>query len=449
MAKRVNEVRLGMLVGQRNYRALRDELSQMNAVDVAQFISALPEEQATVAFRTLAKEQAMEVFAELESETQQVIIEEVTDTQLSLLMEELAVDDAVDMLEEMPAAVVKRVLKNATSETRKLLNEFLRYPEYSAGSIMTAEFTDLRIDMTVEDAIKRIRRIGEDRETIYTCYVMDDTRHLLGVVTVKDLLLAHDTQTVEEIMEPEVISVTTTTDQEEAAKLMAKYGFISLPVVDAENRLVGIVTVDDALDVIQEEATEDFEKMAAMAPSEKSYLKTSVVSMFSNRIVWLLILMAGAITTSIVLNRYEVAFSAIPLLVTFIPMLTDTGGNAGSQSSTLVIRGMALGEIVPKDVVSILWKEVRVSLVVAIPLAAVNYVRILITYPESALVGLTVSLAMICTVILANTAGGILPIIAKVLRLDPAVMATPLISTLVDACSLVIYFTIATMLLPL
>ncbi|MDL2253185.1 magnesium transporter [Ruminococcaceae bacterium OttesenSCG-928-I18] len=449
LAKKVNEAKLGLLTGQRNYRALRAALAELNDIDVAHFLEDLPEEQQPLVFRTLEKDQAMEVFAELEAETQQRIIERITDRELSALMEDLSVDDAVDMLEEMPATLVKRVLQNASPETRVLINQFLRYPENSAGSIMTAEFTDLRRTMTVEDAIKRIRRVGEDRETIYTCYVMDDQRHLDGVVTVKDLLLAQDGEKVEDLMEPDVISVQTTSDQEAAVRLMAEYGLISLPVVDRENRLVGIVTVDDAVDVLQEEATEDFEKMAAMVPSDKPYLKSGVLSLAKNRILWLLILMVSSMLTGAILGRYEAAFEVIPLLVTFIPMLTGTGGNAGSQSSAMVIRGMSLGEIHSRDLGAVLFKEVRVSLMVAVPLALVNYLRILIMYEDSAMVGLVVSLAMVCTVTLANSLGGILPILAKLLRIDPALMAAPLITTIVDACSLLIYFGIAVSLLPL
>ncbi|NLW80040.1 MAG: magnesium transporter [Ruminococcaceae bacterium] len=449
MANKLNEARLGILVGQRNYRALRAALADLNPVDVAQFIEDLPEEQGLLTFRTLAKEQAMDVFAELGSDTQQAIVEAISDRELGQLMEELSVDDAVDMLEEMPAALVRRVLRQAQPATRKLLNQFLRYPENSAGSIMTAEFTDLRRDMTVEDAIKRIRRIGEDRETIYTCYVMDDTRHLVGVVTVKDLLLAHDGALVADLMEPDIIAVATTTDQEEAVQLMAKYDFISLPVVDAENRLVGIVTVDDAVDVIQEEATEDFEKMAAMAPSEKPYLKTGVFTLARNRIIWLLVLMISGIITGGIVAGFEEALAALPLLVTFMPMLTDTGGNAGSQSSTMVIRGMALKEILLPDFLRVIWKEARVSLIVGIPLAAVNMARVMLFNPGQTMVALVISLAMIATVLMANIIGGALPMLAKLCRIDPATMAAPLVTTIVDALSLLIFFSLSVAMLAL
>ncbi|MGD9560417.1 MAG: magnesium transporter, partial [Oscillospiraceae bacterium] len=319
----------------------------------------------------------------------------------------------------------------------------------SAGSIITAEFSDLRRDMTVGDANKRIRRTGEGRETIYTCYVIDETRRLDGVVTVKDLLLAGDSDMVADLMETDVISVFTGDDQEAAAQLMVKYSFIALPVVDTEMRLVGIVTVDDAVDVIQEEATEDFEKMAAMAPSEKPYLKTGVFSMAKNRFLWLLVLMVSGMVTGGILGGFEAAFTALPLLVTSIPMLTDTGGNAGSQSSTLVIRGMALGEIRPADWLRVVWKEARVSLLVGVPLALVNVARIALFNPGQAMVGVVVSLAMMATVLLANALGGVLPMVAKACRVDPAIMAAPLITTIVDACSLIIYFGIAMALLQL
>ncbi|MBC8545954.1 magnesium transporter [Clostridiaceae bacterium NSJ-31] len=440
---------LEALLDTKNYRALREVLSDTNEVDVALFIEELPVEKAVVTFRTLPKDMAADVFANLSSETQEVIIGSITDRELAVILDDLHTDDAVDMLEEMPANVVKRVLRNATPDDRALINQFLQYPENSAGSIMTAEFTDLRRDMTVEDAIKHIRRTGEDRETIYTCYVIDEQRKLDGVVTVKDLLLAHDECALDTIMDTDIISVKTTEDREEVARLFSKYDLLSMPVVDHENRLVGIVTVDDAVDVMEQEATEDFEKMAAMLPSERPYLKTGVFSLAKNRILWLLVLMISGMITGGILGRYEAAFAAMPLLVTFIPMLTDTGGNAGSQSSTLVIRGMAVAEIQPHDLLSVLWKELRVSVVVGAVLAAVNYVRLIITYPGNEAVALTVALALFATVVMAKTIGGILPIVAKLFRADPAIMAAPLITTIVDAFSLVIYFSIATRLLAI
>ena len=435
------------MIKNKDYRSLRAAFADMNEVDLAQFIETLPIDQAILAFRTLPKEVEMDVFAEMDPYTQQNIIASISDKEVASLIDELWVDDAVDMLEEMPATLVKKVLRNSSPETRKLINQFLRYPEDSAGSIMTAEFTDLRLDMTVEDAIKRIRRIGENRETIYTCYVIDETRVLDGVVTVKDLFLAHDTDLVADLMKPDIITVQTYTNQQEAAMLMAKYDLISLPVVDAEHRLVGIVTVDDAVDVIREEDTEDMQMMAAMSPSERPYLRTSVFQLAKNRLPWLLVLMISGMVTGSILGHYEPIYSAIPLLVSFIPMLTGTGGNAGSQSSTMVIRGMALGEIKTKDIVLVLWKEARVSIVVGIVLAIVNYIRLVLTHPGSGLIPLVVSLALVGAIILAKVIGGVLPILAKACKVDPALMAAPLITTIVDALALVIYFNIARLLL--
>lgn len=441
--------KLEELISTRNYRELRVKLAEMNEVNIALFIEELPVEKATVAFRTLPKGLAADVFANLSSDTQEYIIGSINDQELAVIVEDLFVDDAVDMLEELPASVVKRVLKNATPDTRALINQFLQYPENSAGSIMTAEFTDLRRNMTVEDAIKHIRRTGEDRETVYTCYVIDDRRILDGVVTVKDLLLSEDDCSIENIMNTNFVSVTTLEDREEVAKLFAKYDLLSIPVVDHEGRLVGIVTVDDAVDVMEQEATEDFEKMAAMIPSEKPYLKTGVFVLAKNRIMWLLVLMISGMITGSILGKYEAAFAAMPMLVTFIPMLTDTGGNAGSQSSTLVIRGMAVSEISTKDLVAVMWKELRVSMLVGIVLSAVNFVRLVVTYPGNELIALTVALSLFATVVIAKTIGGALPIIAKLFKADPAIMAAPLITTIVDAFSLIIYFSVAEKLLHL
>lgn len=449
MEKEYNIELFSRLLECRDYRGLRAALAEENAVDIADFIGCFPEEKATVAFRTLTKELAADVFSNLLPDMQQVIVESVNDTELSEIVEDLFVDDAVDMLEEMPANVVKRVLKNATPETRTLINQFLKYPENSAGSIMTAEFIDLRKNMTVSGAIKRIRRSGADSEMIYTCYVIDDSRLLEGVVTVKDLLLSADEQLIETIMERDVITAQTTEDREEAAKRMMRYDLLAMPVVDHENRLVGMVTVDDVMDVIEEEATEDFEKMAAMLPSERPYLKTGAISLAKNRIVWLLVLMISGMITGGILGRYEAAFAAMPLLVTFIPMLTDTGGNAGSQSSTLIIRGMAVGEIHTKDLARVLWKELRVSLLVGLVLSVINYIRLVITYPGNEKIALTVAIALFATVVIAKTVGGILPMAARMLKADPAIMAAPLITTIVDAFALVIYFSVAQALLGL
>ena len=449
MEKMMNVQALLELLERRDLHALRAALLEENEVDIAEFLEELPQDKIVVVFRALPKEMAAEVFSNLEADTQQVIIQSATDQEVSAIVEELYVDDAVDMLEELPANVVKRVLKAARPDTRKLINQFLNYPDNSVGSIMTAEFTDLKQSMTVSQAIAHIRRTGENSESVYTCYVTDAGRRLEGVLTIKELLLAQDEQLIADLMETDVITAETTEDQEEAVARMMKYDFISLPVVDKEGRLVGIVTVDDVMDVMEEEATEDFEKMAAMAPSEKPYLKTSVLTLAKHRILWLLVLMISGMITGGILGQYEAAFAAMPLLVTFIPMLTDTGGNAGSQSSTLVIRGMAVGEIQLKDFAKVFWKELRVSMLVGVVLSAVNFVRLIITYPGNYMVALTVALALFVTVMLAKTVGGVLPMAAKLCHADPAIMAAPLITTIVDAISLVVYFRIACALLPI
>ncbi len=440
---------LMQLLEERRFAALRDALQEENEIDISDFLESLDAEEAAVVFRMLKKEMAAEVFSNLSADTQKVIVDSITDQEIVGIIEDLYVDDAVDALEELPANVVKRILKNAKPETRNLINQFLKYEENTAGSIMTAEFVDLKRGMTVAEAIAHIRRTGEDRETIYTCYVTGPSRVLEGVVTVKELLLSRDDQRIEEIMDDDVICVTTTEDREEVARTLAKYNLLSLPVVDQENRLVGIVTIDDAVEVMEQEATEDFEKMAAMSPSERPYLKTGVFTMARKRFMWLLVLMVSGMITGGILGQYEAAFASMPLLVTFIPMLTDTGGNAGSQSSTLVIRGMALSEISTKDLFAVMWKEIRVSLIVGIGLGAVNFVRLILTYPGNEMVALTVTLALVATVLIAKTIGGVLPILAKFLRADPAIMAAPLITTIVDALSLIIYFTIASHLLPI
>ena len=432
------------------YRSLREAFQDMNEVDIAQFITDLEsEEEAVISFRCLNKEQAAEVFSNLESDVQESIINAINDKELQEIMDELFVDDAVDMLEELPANVVKRVLRNTAPEDRKILNQFLQYPENSAGSIMTAEFIDLKDDMTVEDAIKRIRRTADEKETIYTCYVLDASRHLSGVVTVKHLLLSQDDDLIRDIMDDDVLKVITTDDQEEVAYLFSKYDLLSIPVVDKENRLVGIITVDDAVDVIEEEATEDFEKMAAMLPSEKPYLKMDVLTLFRNRIPWLLILMISGTVTGSILGKFEHAFLAFPLLVTCIPMLTDTGGNAGNQTSTTVIRGMAVKDIEPEDLFKVMWKELRVAMLCGGALSLVNFGRMMLLYHKHTLESFTVSIAIFATVILANIVASLLPIGAKVLKLDPALVASPMLTTIVDAIALITYFMIAKALLPI
>lgn len=431
------------LLEERKYRQLKEELIKRNEADIAAFLMELDEEKTLLVFRMLPKDLATDVFAFLDVEVQHQIIDRINDSELKQIMEDLYVDDAVDMLEELPATVVKRILQNVTPDTRALMNEFLQYPENSAGSIMTAEYVGLRSSMTVADAFSYIRTHGVDKETIYTCYVMDSKRKLEGVVTVKDLLMHSYETLVGDIMDTNVITATTLEDQEEVAEDFNKYDLLSIPVVDKEDRLVGIVTVDDIVDVMEQEATEDFEKMAAMAPSEKPYLKTGVFQLAKNRIVWLLVLMISSMLTGGILAQYENAFAVIPLLVTFIPMLTDTGGNAGSQSSTLIIRGMAVNEIETSDIFRVIWKELRVGMLVGAILGLVNFIRLILMYPGQKMLCLTVVLSLFCTVVLAKTIGCILPILAKKCKMDPAIMAAPLITTIVDAFSLIIYFQLA------
>lgn len=449
MKENFNKDLLLKLVESREFRGLKELLVEMNEADIASFIEDLDSDKMVVVFRMLTKELATDVFSCLEVEEQQHIINSITDSELGNIIDDLFVDDAVDMLEELPANVVKRVLQNAGSDTRDLINQFLQYPENSAGSIMTAEYVGLKKSMTVEQAFAYIRQHGVDKETIYTCYVMDQKRRLEGVVTVKDLLMNPYPTVIGDIMDTRIIKAVTTEDQEDVVESFHKYDLLSLPVVDHENRLVGIVTVDDIVEVMRQEATEDFEKMAAMKPSEKPYLKTGVFQLAKNRILWLMILMVSSMITGGILGKYENAFAVVPLLVTFIPMLTDTGGNAGSQSSTLIIRGMAVGEVVPKDIFRVLWKELRVGTLVGAVLGLMNYIRLIIMFPGNEMVCLTVVISLFVTVVLAKTIGGMLPIVAKVLHLDPAIMAAPLITTIVDAFSLVLYFQLACRLLDL
>lgn len=452
MSEKMDEVQyidhLTRLLNERDYPSLMNELRDDNEVDIALFVETLPYDETAFVFRMLPKEICAEVFAHLESDTQRRVIEAFTDEETTNMLDQLFVDDAVDFLEEMPANMVSRLLRLTNPDKRRIINRYLQYPEDSAGSIMTAEYTRLKRDMTVAQAITHLRTFGEDRETIYTCYVTDDQRFLEGVISVKAILLANDHEKIGDIMEPDVISVHTGMDREETVRLFHKYNFLAIPVVDLENRLVGIVTIDDAVDVMQEETTEDFEKMAAMAPSEKPYLKTSFWEHGLHRIPWLFILMVSGMINGQILEKNEAAFLAYPLLVSFIPMLTDTGGNVGSQSSTLMIRGMTLGEIKFSDFFKVVFKESATSLLMGIALSAVNFLRVYLVYKDftSALV---LALAMIATIFMASILGGILPLIAKKLKIDPAIMAAPLITTIVDAAALIIYFLIATSLLPM
>ncbi len=440
----------------RDFTRLRSALHEMNPADIAIAMEEIPKKDLPVVFRILSKETASEVFVLMESDMQQLLIEAFSDKELKDVMEELFMDDAVDIIDEMPAIVAKRIIRQADADTRKLINQLLAYPDDSAGSIMTTEYIDLKKDMTVDEAIQRIRRTGVDKETIYTCYVIDKGRHLEGIVSVKDLLLDRKNSIISELMDENFISANTLDDREEVAEKFRKYDLMALPVVDKENRLVGIVTVDDAIDVILEEATEDIEKMAAILPSEKSYFKTNVFSTFKARIPWLLLLMISATFTGAIISSFEAKLTAVPALIAFIPMLMDTAGNCGSQSSVTVIRSISLGDIQFKDIFKVIWKELRVALLCSIVLMGVNYLKLMIVdnwilgnfHTEKQMLQiLVVCLTQFFTVIVAKVVGCILPILAKRLGFDPAVMASPFITTIVDAISLMIYFGIAILLL--
>ena len=431
------------LLDEKKFNKLKTELKEVNAADIPALLEDLDKEEVVKLFRILSKEQAGEAFSYMEPYMKEKLIQDLTDTELKNIMDELFMDDTVDLVEEMPSNVVKRILKAVNKEDRKIINELLQYPEDSAGSIMTTEFVDLKESMTVKQALQRIRDIGINSETIYNCYVLDKNRILLGIVNIKEILIAKPETLIKDLMKTNIISVNTLDDQEEVTKLFDKYDYFALPVVDNENRLVGIVTVDDAINVLQDEVAEDFEKMAAINPSEESYFKTSVFKHAENRIVWLLILMLSAAITGAIITQYEQAFAAVPLLVAFIPMIMGTGGNCGSQSSTLIIRGLATDEIKLNDVFKALWKEIRVSLIVGIVLAIVNGIRILLQYKDMQL-AIVIGLTLIATVILAKALGCLLPMLAKKLKLDPAIMASPLITTLVDIFSILVYFQIAT-----
>ena len=456
MAERYEIVEKALLkmLEEKKYAALRDILLVMNPSDIAALFDGLEGGRIPLLFRLLPKEMAAETFVEMEPEAQELLIRSFSDNELKEIVDELFVDDAADLVEEMPANVVKRILKQASPEMRRSINQILRYPEYSAGSIMTTEYVSLRPTMTVEEAILRIRRQGVDKETIYTCYVTRD-RHLLGLVTVKDLLLAEDDETkIEDIMLTNLISVTTHTDQEEVGRMFSKYNFLALPVVDKENRMVGIVTFDDAMDVIEEEVTEDMELMGGMLPSEKTYLRSSTFELFKNRIPWLMLLMVSATFTGLIITAFEGALAAQVALTAFIPMLMGTGGNSGSQSSVTVIRALSLEELDLSDIWRVIWKELRTALMCGIALAIVCFAKIwlvdkLLMGNESItlMIDMVVCLALLVTVVFAKVVGGTLPLLAKALKLDPAVMASPFITTIVDALSLLVYFLFARTLL--
>ena len=456
MAERFEMMEKALLkmLEEKKYAPLREMLCTLNPSDVAGLFADLEESKIPLAFRLLPKELAAEAFVEMEPDAQELLIRGFSDNELKEIVDELYVDDAADLVEEMPANVVKRILKQADPEMRKSINQILRYPENSAGSLMTTEYVALRPEMTVEEAILRIRRQGVDKETIYTCYVTQG-RKLIGMVTVKDLLLADDDETkVEDIMLTNLISVTTHTDQEEVVRFFDRYNFLALPVVDGENRLVGIVTVDDAMDVMVDEATEDMEIMGGMLPSEKTYMKSSVFELFKNRIPWLMLLMVSATFTGLIITAFEGALAAQVALTAFIPMLMGTGGNSGAQSSVTIIRALSLGEVKFSDLGSVIWKEMRTAILCGVALAVVCFVKIWlvdgllmgnedITFLVNAVVCLTLAVTVVC----AKFVGCVLPMVAKVLGLDPAVMASPFISTIVDALSLLVYFLFANMLL--
>ena len=438
------------LLKNKKYSELKLALNDASPVDVAILLSEMTKEDLLLTFRLLSKDLAAETFVEMDSDKQEILIGAFTDKELKAVVDELYVDDAVDIIEEMPANVVKRILKHTDPETRKDINEILKYPKDSAGSIMTTEYVSLKKDMTVFEAFEKIRKTGIDKETIYTCYVTNKNRKLLGIVTAKDLMLSQKDAVLADIMKTNIIYSTTLEDKELVAKKFEKYDFLALPVVDKETRLVGIITVDDAVDVIQEENTEDFAKMAAIQPSEDTYFKTPIWQHSKNRIVWLLFLMLSATITGAIITKYEEAFAAIPLLVAFIPMIMGTGGNCGAQSSTMIIRGLALDEIKIKDILKVTFKEMGIAVIIGAILAVVNAIRMRIQYGNDALaldLAYVVGLTLLLTVMIAKILGGTLPILAKVCHIDPALMASPIITTIVDIVSVMIYFGIATALL--
>lgn len=437
------------LIRDKNYLAIRKILNELNTVEISDLMDELDDAEIIIVFRLLPKDEAADVFAYLTSDQQEHIIDKITDVEMASIIEELAFDDMIDIIEEMPSNVVKKILKNTKAEERPLINQFLNYPDYSAGSIMTIEYVDLKKSMSVSDAILRIRKTGIDKETINTCYVTDSERHLEGIVSLRTLITSDDSVIVDDIMTTNYISVQATDDQEEVAMVFKKYDLSAIPVLDAEGRLVGIITFDDIMDVIDQENTEDFHKMAGISPSEDSYLESGIFTMAKQRILWLTVLMISATFTGRIIQRYEEVLQSVVLLAAFIPMLMDTGGNAGSQSSTMVIRSLALGDITPKDVFKVVRKELSISLLVGGALALLNFARLLLIEKVPYAIALTVTLTLFLTVVLAKAVGSTLPIIAKIVKVDPAVMASPLITTIVDAVALMVYFQLAHILLAL
>ncbi|MBR0426917.1 MAG: magnesium transporter [Clostridia bacterium] len=442
------------LVKSRRIAQLRELLESVNSADFPSLFEELDDEDMVVIFRLLPKDKASDVFVELDPDLQEKLINNFTDKELKVVVDDLFMDDTVDLIEEMPSNVVKRILKNIKASDRKIINELLKFPEDSAGSIMTTEMVELKENMTVDRAFQIIKDTGIDKETIYICYVVDSSRKLIGTVAIKDLLVSERDVLIKDILEENVISVLTTEDKEAVAKMFDKYNFMAMPVVDKEDRLVGIVTIDDAIDVMQDENTEDFEKMAAMTPTEDTYFKTSVFRHAKNRIVWLLFLMLSSTFTGLLLEKFQSAIAAVPLLVAFIPTIMDTGGNCGSQSSTLIIRGLALDEIKLSDIFKAIWKEIRVSLMIGGALAIVTGLRIFLQYDgihndQSIKIAFIVGVTLMATAMIAEIMGCVLPMLAKRLKLDPAIMASPLITTVVDLCSMLVFFSIATAVMGL
>jgi len=439
--------RILALIEQGKYADIRKELIEMNVVDIAQLFEEIDRQKLLVIFRILPKDIASDVFAYIPNELQKYIVESISDKEIKSIIDELFLDDTIAFLEEMPSNIVKKVLKNTDEETRKLINQFLNYPENSAGSIMTIEFVDLKKEMTVKEALQHIKETGVDKETIDNCYVIDNNRILEGVISIRKLILSEDSALIKDLMQKDAVYINTHDDQEKMASLFKKYDLLSMPVVDNERRLVGIVTIDDVIDVIEQANTEDIQKMAAMQPSEEKYLKTNALVLAKHRIIWLLILMISATFTGKIIRKFDDVLQTVVVLASFIPMIMDTGGNSGSQSSALVIRGLALGEIRLKDAFRVLWKEIQVGCLVGLTLSTVNFLRIYFLEKTDFMVSLTVSITLLLTVILAKIVGGILPILAKKCKLDPAIMAGPLITTVVDAVALTIYFSTAVWLL--
>lgn len=443
----MDETKILELIENKQYIQLKKQLSEINEVDVAEVLDPLDPNTTLLIFRMLPKDLAVDVFAHFSVDQQREILNAITDKELEHILDELFFDDMIDMIEEMPANVVNKILQSSSQDERKLINQFLKYPVDSAGSIMTIEYVELRKNMTVKKALEHIKEIGLNRETVYTCYVTNRNRVLEGIVSLRSLVTSEADIIIEELMEPDIIFVNTHDDQETVAGIFRRYGFLALPVVDKEHRLTGIITVDDIMNVMEQEATEDFQRMAAMAPSEDAYLDSSVFTLAKQRITWLLILMIGATLTAGIINKYEAVLSSTVILMAFVPMLMDTGGNSGSQSSTLIIRGLAIGEVTLKDGWKVLWKEFRVSFIVGIVLAFINFLKTMYIDKVGLPVSLTVSITLVATVMMSKMIGGLLPLIAKKFKMDPAIMAGPLITTIVDSLALMIYFAIASMLL--